>query len=173
MKHLDYEYSEIPIGDCYDLGAGLKAAGKTWHSHVLSPGCRFNPFPGAYAIIVEDSTEGVTYIARSVDFPEVDKQFVKMLHGDDILDEGKSHAGGAAGAVESKLLAHVVALDERGVPWHHHMNFPDCVFNPERGRWAISVESGTDGFSHESYDDEPVDVLREMEVRYFRNLEGG
>jgi hypothetical protein len=28
-------------------------------------------------------------------------------------------------------------------------------------------------FALESYDEEPIDVLREMEVRYFRNLEGG
>ncbi|MBT6119216.1 MAG: hypothetical protein HOH66_15245 [Rhodospirillaceae bacterium] len=172
MKHLDYDYIETPLEDCYNLGAGLKAAGKTWHSHVLSPGCRFNPYAGAYAIIVEDSTAGATYIARSEDFPEVDKQFVKMLHGDDILDEGKSQAGGAGEAIESALLDQVVAFDARKVPWHHHMNFPDCVFNPEKGRWAISVESGDGDFAHESYDDEPVDVLREMEVRYFRNLGG-
>ena len=103
----------------------------------------------------------------------MDKQFVKMLHGDDILDAGKVHGNGAGPAVESALLDEVVALDAQKTPWHHHMNFPDCVFNPEKGRWAISVESGSDGFSHESYDEEPVDVLREMEVRYFRNLEGG
>ena len=121
-----------------------------------------------FDLVIEDDTDGKAYIAPSSGFPEVDKDLVKMLHGDDILSE---EAAGKA-PIKSPLLDRLRDLDVRDVPWHHHMNFPACAFNPTKGKWAITVESA-EGTFHESYDDEPVDVLREVEVLYFRKLHVG
>lgn len=166
-----YHYTEVALERCRDIALGLDETGKNWHSHVLSPGCRLNPFPDLYAIVVEDNTDDVTYVASSDGFPEVDKELVKILHGDDILDADKIADDGSEGQESSTLLALVEDLDGRGVAWHHHMHFPDCVFNPRRGQWAISVEHGDGAVADESYAEEPVDVLRRIEVAYFSNLE--
>ncbi|MCB4769683.1 hypothetical protein LGR54_13785 [Ancylobacter sp. Lp-2] len=165
----DVTYRTIALEDCLGLVEGFIAAGKKWHSHVLSPGCAFNPYPTLYAIVVEDDAEHVAYIAPSDGFPEVDKQFVKMLHGDDILDATAAAAEDPAAVAGSALLKRLREIDAQGVHWHHHMNFPDCALNPHRGHWALTVESDAGTFS-ESYHDEPKAVLREIEVMYFRNL---
>lgn len=163
-------YRQIALADCLDLGRALQAAGGAWHSHVLSPGCSHNPFDGHYAIVIEDDATGTPHIAEGgTAFPEVDKQLVKMLHGDDILDAAKA-VGGAEVAKSSRLLAHVMTLQEAGLPWHHHMHFPGCAFNPHPGRWAISVESPDCQFA-EAFAAEPVAILREVEVIYFGNLD--
>jgi len=170
LKHGDIVYRVIPLGECLGLAQALRAAGKRWHSHVLSPSCMHNPEPARYGLVIEDDTDRVAWLAHSPEFPEVDKDLVRMLHGDDILDASKA-AGGGEGVAASTLLPRLVALDARGPGWHHHMHFPDCVFNPHRGQWAISVEDGHGGMFSETYPAEPVDVLREVEVIYFRRFE--
>jgi hypothetical protein len=169
VLHHGVVYRRIAFGDCLALGESLRDAGKNWHSHVLSPACLHNPFGAHYAIVVEDDTEGIAYIAAgATEFPEVDKQLVKMLHGDDILDPAKT-TGGAEAAKSSLLLAHIMALQSKGLHWHHHMHFPSCAFNPHPGKWSISVEADVYLFS-ESFAEEPVNILREVEVIYFGNL---
>ena len=161
------DFHSIPMVECLALAQGLQAAGKEWHSHVLSPGCLHNPFPEAYAMVIENGSEGIAYMAEgAATFPEVDKVLVKMLHGEDIIDATKL----ASDPPPSLLLHNLSWLQERRVPWHHHMHFPTCVFNPHPGRWAISVEAPDISMS-EAYPDEPVEVLRQVEVLYFANLE--
>lgn len=173
MEKIDYRglsFTVIPMDACVPTGERLAAAGKHWHSHVLSPGCVHNPFDGHYAVVVEDDAENITYIAEGTEaFPEADKVLVKMLHGDDILDPAAAK-GGSEAAKDSLLLAHILRLQEKGLRWHHHMHFPGCAFNPHPGKWSIGVES-PGAFYAEAFDDEPVDTLREVEVIYFGNLE--
>lgn len=169
ITHGAITYRVLALAQCLPTVEGFIAAGIPWHSHVLSPGCAFNPYERQYAIVVEDDAAHIAYIAPSEGFPEVDKTFVKMLHGDDILDETVAKAGDPALVEGSELLRWTREIDARRVAWHHHMNFPDCALNPHRGRWAITVESAA-GTMSESFDDEPVAVLREIEVMYFRNL---
>lgn len=167
IRHGAIDYKEIKLDACESLVSGLVGEHKPWHSHVLSPGCAFNPFDGRYAIVVEDDRDHVAYIAASDGFPDVDKLFVKILHGDDILDETVVDRDVLLRG--SDLLRRVDEIDGRRVKWHHHMNFPACQLNPHRGTWAITIESDEGTFS-ETYKDEPKDVLREIEVLYFRNL---
>jgi len=171
ISHGLVTYAVISLDRCLGLAKEFRQTRKTWHSHVLSPVCRHNPYPGQYAIVIENDTDGASYIAASTGFPEVDKDLVKMLHGDDILDPAKTAAtrGGVAGS--SDFIPRLVDLDARGVAWHHHMHFPGCVLSPDRGHWTIAIESAECSF-YESHDAEPVDVLRQVEVLYFQNLEG-
>ena len=170
IQHRKITYRIVALDTCLDLAAGIGRAGRKWHSHVLSPGCDHNPFVDQYALVIEDDGDGIAYVAPSQGFPEADKDLVKILHGDDILD-AKAVAPGGSGA-GSALLRRVRDLDARRVAWHHHMHFPGCVLSAHRGKWAISIESGEGSFS-EAYADEPIDVLRELEVLYFANLERG
>ncbi|MCW2306104.1 hypothetical protein [Rhodobium gokarnense] len=170
ITHGDLVYRIIPLGETLALAEELRTSGKKWHSHVLSPGCLHNPKPEQYGLVIEDDSEDITYLAHSVGFPEEDKVLVKILHGDDILDASKSGGDNAAVAA-STLLPKVREIDASGATWHHHMHFPTCSFNPHRGKWSISVEDGKGGVFSETYDEEPVDVLREIEVIYFRHLD--
>lgn len=169
LSHKALTFTVIPMDQAVPMGERLSAEKKRWHSHVLSPGCMHNPFDGHYAVVVEDDEAHITYIAEGTEtFPEEDKVLVKMLHGDDILDPSAAK-GGAETAKESLLLAHIMGLQAKGRHWHHHMHFPDCAFNPHPGKWSIGVES-PNAFYAEAFDDEPVDILREVEVIYFGNL---
>ena len=163
-------FTVVPLEDCFDLAMGIQDAGKKWHSHLLSPVCLHNPYPGSYAIVIENDSDGVAYIAPSQGFPDVDKDLVKILHGDDILDPSKACADKGRAGVQSNLLHRLLDLDARGVAWHHHMHFPSCVLSPHSGKWAIAIESAEGTFS-ETYDSEPVGILRQIEVIYFRNLD--
>jgi hypothetical protein len=170
LNHGPVTYQIISLDRCLDLVKEFRQARKTWHFHVLSPVCVHNPYPGRYGVVIENDTDGMPYIAASTGWPVVAKDLVKMLHGDDILDPAKTTAtrGGVAGS--SDFIPRLVALDARGVAWHHHMHFPGCVLSPDRARWTIAIESAESAF-HESHDAEPVDVLREVEVLYVRHLE--
>lgn len=168
IEHRGIAFRRIELAACLALGERLRDGGGPWHSHVLSPGCAHNPFTSRYAIVIEDDAAGIPYIAEGTSqFPEVDKDLVRMLHGPDILDA--SQAKGGAAAQGSPLLAHLMALQAATTRWHHHMHFPACAINPHPGRWSISVESPQGTFS-EAFAEEPRDILREVEVIYFANL---
>ena len=126
-----------------------------------------NPYPG-YALVIEDDAANTPYIADSgANFPEVDKDLVRMLHGADILD---ADTAAASEMPPLRLLDHLMALQSAQIPWHHHMHFPSCAFNPHPGKWSISIESPDILFAG-AFGTEPVDVLREVEVLYFGNLD--
>jgi hypothetical protein len=159
-------YSQIPLENCGGIGAALHAAAANWHFHVLSPVCLYNPFPDHFALVIEEDGNLPMIADAGTTFPEVDKDLVKLLHGQDILDARMTSDVTAA---SSRLLSHVKALQDAGEAWHHHMHFVGCVFNPHPGKWSISIES-RDTFFAEAYSEEPVEILREVEVIYFANL---
>jgi hypothetical protein len=166
VKHKDVSFRKILLSECGPLGDRLQAENIPWHFHVLTPDCEHNPFRGNFSIVIENQAEQLPYIADAGDtFPDVDRHLVALLHGDDILDANMSK-GNANG---SPLVVHLKELQSGGISWHHHMFFPDCVFNPMPGKWVISIESSAPTFT-ESYLAEPVDVLREVELLCFSNL---
>lgn len=157
-------YTVIPMERCIDLAEALRSASRRWHSHALWPGCVENPFPD-FGVVIEDPEAGTSYAAASEGFPEVDKQLVRMLHGNDILDPDRGVAT-TGETVLSTTLDQARTAAAQGQAWHHHMCFPDCAFNREPGKWTMLLEVGGDT-SWESWDSEPVDVLWEFEILTF------
>ena len=173
MASYSFSYTEIPLENCLSLGTRLIQKGYKVHFHVLSPDCKFNPDPNQYAFLIENNTEDITYLAFSESFPEVDKDLTKLQFGDSILDEASSRLDEPGFAEHSIVLRRIIDLQKEGRKWHHHMHFPECVLNPQKGRWTISVEeSGTqEKLNVEAYEERPTDILREIEILYFKNLE--
>ena len=73
-----------------------QAQGKRWHFHMLTPGCVFNERRAKHAFVLENRTDHQTYVVYS-DEPhmEADRELVRMLHGDTILDrdQGTTSSG--------------------------------------------------------------------------------
>jgi|GEM_PF-589346 len=175
LDHGPINLAIIALDDVLDLAVNLQQTGQAWHSHVLPPGtkCRHNPYPDNYAIVIEDDTRSQAYIAPSDGFPQVDKQLVRMLHGDDILEVVENSAAMREKIAACQLLQKLRKLHDEGRDWHHHMCFPKCIFNPNPGRWSIIIESGMAGrdYFYESWNDEPLAILREIELLFFGRLE--
>lgn len=167
IEHGSRSYTVLPLERCAAVAESLQSASRPWHSHALWPGCIENPFPD-FGVVIESQEDGKTYVAQSDVFPEVDKVLVRMLHGDEILDPSRERSAAEA-SVESTVLDLARVADANGTAWHHHMCFPDCVFNPEPGRWTISVESGDD-LVWDSWESEPADVLWQLEILCFSTL---
>lgn len=92
------------------------------------------------------------------------KKLVRMLHGKGILEKKASRAGPKI----AKILEKAVKLNQTSAPWHHHMLFPDCIFNKDAKKWAIIFEDVETGeILTVLYDKEPVEDLREIEVLYY------
>jgi hypothetical protein len=173
MAPSSFSYTEVPLKDCLSLGTRLIQEGHHVHFHVLSPDCKFNPDPDRYAFLIENNSEDITYLAFSESFPEVDKDLTKLQFGDSILDEASSRLAETGFVEHSIVLRRILDLQKEGRTWHHHMHFPRCVLNPQKGRWTISVEANgqPEKSTVEAYEERPTDILREIEILYFRNLE--
>lgn len=159
---------ETTIEDVLSKAESWHAQGMSWHIHMLTPSCVFNERTDKHAFVLENGTLGEAYVVYS-DEPhtEADQKLLFMIHGDDILDEEKG-ATDSSNLKMQIIIEKARRLNEAGLPWHHHMLFPDCVFNKHEGKWSIAFESEADGeFLEVLYDEEPVDDLRRIEILFF------
>jgi len=150
------------------LAALCLEEGKSWHFHMLTPGCSLNERDDKHALVLENRTDEQTWVVYS-DHEQVKlgQALVRMLHGDTILDKKKA-SGSQTDRDLSAILKRLEGLNQADDAWHHHMLFPDCVFNSHPGKWTILIEDESNGETIELlYDEEPVDNLRQIEIRYF------
>ena len=120
------------------IAIGFQQAGKKWHFHILTPQCLLND-TGQFAFVLENTTDNINYISIT-DKPEMElgKQLVQYLHGDDITQKNESTEEISQKA--KKILKRAKDLNESGKHWHHHMLFPDCIYNNHKGEWAVIFE---------------------------------
>ena len=143
--------------------------GDQWHFHSLRPDCAFNPRRDRYALVLENRTNGQAIIVYSdEEFSEISQELVKIVHGESILDR-EQISDSPSNELFEQVMKRAGELQGEGVAWHHHMLFPDCVFNQHRGQWNIAFESGEGAEIVEVlYDEEPIADLRRIEVAYFQ-----
>ncbi len=143
--------------------------GVRWHFHALAPGCVFSAQRDRYALVLENRTDRRTYVVYSDEaFAEISQELVKILHGESILDKEQAREV-SDNEMFQRTMERAQDLQQKGVAWHHHMLYPDCIFNQHRGKWNIVFESGEDGEIVEMlYEEEPTADLRTIEVAYFR-----
>lgn len=135
---------------------------------MFTPDCSLNERDDKHGLVLENRTDDQTWVIYS-DHEQVKlgQALVKMLHGETILDKGKT-SGSPTHPGLSKILKRIDRLNHGGDAWHHHMLFPDCIFNNHPGEWTILIEDESNGETIELlYDEEPVDDLRQIEIRYF------
>ena len=66
------------------------------------------------------------------------------------------------------ILRRAIELNQRRVPWHHHILFPGCMYSQDKAKWAIAFEDPETGEATEIvYEEEPVGDFRQIELLFF------
>ncbi|MBN1315411.1 MAG: hypothetical protein JXA42_08085 [Anaerolineales bacterium] len=160
--------NERTVPQVIEIARGCKGAGKRWHFHVLPPGCHFSPQPDRFVLVMENRSDGETFAVYGDDpFIDASQELVTLLHGDTVLDQEKGKTQSVNPAIQ-QILERAKVLIDRKIYWHHHMLFPDCVFNRHAGLWNLVFENPETGEVLETlYPEEPLADLRRLEVLYF------
>lgn len=166
MKNPGFAFTEATLDECVAAAETFAAEGANWHNHMLKPGCLFNPRPGAYALLIENNSTSEMLACFCAAVPvNAAQHIVSLRHGAEVTSAPESDD---AQSSEPTILARMRELSHNGTDWHHHMMFPDCVLNPRKGEWLITLEAeGTHEILEYSADTEPFDVLRKVEALFF------
>jgi len=150
------------------LAKKLAVDKKSWHFHILTPECHLSTTE-QYALIVENSTDKKTYACYSdKPYMGVGEVFVKLLHGDDVMqNKAKAEKLTSPSKPVKKLIKRAKKLNQQGKFWHHHMLFPDCIFN-DSGKWLILFEDqDKDEVLKSATDNEPKSDLKHIETLFY------
>jgi hypothetical protein len=163
---------EITIDQACELSRTWQTAGESWHFHVLFPDCVFNTQSNQYAMVLENRTTDQTYVVYSeIGFAKVSQELLKLHYGDNILDKSRVPSDHT-----DKPIKPIMDLSEgysrNNIIWHHHMLFPDCIFNEHPGKWNIVLEGrGESQVVNALYDEEPLDDFQQLEIAYFKEID--
>lgn len=152
---------EVSAQRLLQIGEELHAAGERWHNHVLSTDCELNE-RSVCALIVEASDRDQVFVTYS-DEPMMDvgRALATLVHGVDPLahtgDAALPEDGEPASAAVARMMQRAGEVTARGDHWHHHILFPECVFNPHPGSWTLVFEDPDSGETLESVTPERPD----------------
>ena len=151
-----------------ELAEKWQAEGKAWHFHMLTPGCMFNDISDKHAFVLENCSDKETYVTYSDErYMQQGKHLVKLLHGENITTSDQSSAKSPSSTVQ-EIVKRAESLNSKGLTWHHHMLFPNCIFNKQAGKWNIVFEDSESGELLEAtYDSEPKSDLSSVEELYY------
>jgi hypothetical protein len=158
---------EITIDEVMEKAKQLQKEGKKWHFHMLTPDCMFNEKKEKHAFVLENETDNEVFVVYSDErYMKEGQELVKMIHGNEIMAEG-------AKPIEDEniklMLEKAKKFNEEGIHWHHHMLFPNCIFNKHKGKYCIVFEDKEENRIIESVsDEEPKENLNKIEVLYYQ-----
>ena len=135
---------------------------------MLTPDCMFNERKDKHAFILENETDNEVFIVYSDErYMKEGKELVKLIHGESIIEKGKNPK--IIDENVKKMIEKAKKLNEKNIHWHHHMLFPNCIFNKHKGRWCIVFEDLEENKIIESVsDEEPTENLRAIEILYYQ-----
>ncbi len=142
--------------------------GIKWHFHILTPDCQLNDVK-EYALILESVTDENIYVCFSTTpYMSIGKELVLLLHGSEVLKGNEEYKEVPPSPQVEKLLERARNLTEKGVFWHHHMLFPYCIFNKNKGKWTILFEDKENNEVIESVsENEPKRDLQHIEALFY------
>lgn len=159
---------EVMIDEIQRLAESWQAQEKQWHFHMLTPKCDFNNRSDQHAFVLENRSDKETFVTySSVRYMDVGKRLVQLLHGEKVLSDAEPSSSLSNETIR-EIVARAEGLNSHGILWHHHMLFPDCVFNKHLGMWNIVFEDNQSGGILEAlYEEEPTGDLRSVELLYY------
>lgn len=160
---------EITIQELVSIAKKIHTERKKCHFHMLTPDCMFNERKDKQAFVLENETDNKVFVAYSDErYMEEGKELVKLIHGDKIVEDKETDSKIVDEDIKL-ILEKTKKLNEQGIHWHHHMLFPNCIFNKHKGKWCIVFEDTEENKITESVsDDEPTNNLRAIEVLYYQ-----
>ena len=159
-------FDVVSENDLLEAARAGHSAKEGWHFHVLAPDCAFNPRPGTYAMVLEQTGRQRRMGCFSDERPvAANKELLAMLHGKDALAK-KEEPSGVLNDDAREALEKIALAQNSGRKWHHHMMFPSCAMNPS-GKWRIVVEVEGRLVSTLDFDAEPAFLLNRIERLYF------
>lgn len=165
---------EISIEKIMEKAEIFHKGKRKWHFHMLTPNCMFNK-RNKHAIILENETDSQSFVTYSDKQPTKKARIlVKMLHGGSVIsgDSGEERRKKDDENTETEnmqtILKKAMLLNEKGVSWHHHVLFPNCMFNKNKGRWCIVFEDTETGkvMEYVSFS-EPKENLKKIEALFY------
>jgi hypothetical protein len=159
------EWVEVSISEIKQKAYQFSREGKSWHFHILTPECKLNK-SGRYAFVLENTTDKEVFVTYSdVPYMDVGRQLVQLLH-QGILEKKAKPVKPSPAA--KKIIERARELTSQGKLWHHHMLFPDCIFN-DSGKWMIIFEDLENKKILKALsDEEPLSDLKQIETLYYQ-----
>lgn len=142
--------------------------GMKWHFHILTPECQLNDVK-EYALILENAVDEKVYVCfSSTPYMSIGKELVQLLHGNDVLKGSEEKKEYPPSSQVKKLLERAQSSTDKGIFWHHHMLFPYCKFNNNKGKWKILFEDKENNEVIESIsENEPKGDLQHIEALFY------
>lgn len=159
---------ELTVEEARKKAKELQHSGHNWHFHVLFPGCVFNENDQVFSLVMEDRMADVTYVVYSEEGltwfgNEMMSNYFSQIYPDPEEMESRPKIEG------NEILDQCRKLQHEGVAWHHHMLYPDCIFNQHKGKWNLVFESVEAGLNlNQTSEEEPLEILQELEFAYFK-----
>ena len=159
---------EITISELMQNAKDLTKHDSKWHFHLLTPECIYNERRDKHALILEDSSDNRTYVAYSATKNmKQGETLLKMLYGRKFLEEIQLDE--EEDPEFRMILRKAKHLNAMGVPWHHHMLFPECIFNKHKDKWCILFEDPETKATIESFSQsEPKEKLAKIEALFYK-----
>ena len=155
-----------------EIARQLAGNGERFHNHVLSADCELNDRRQC-ALILEASDRNQVFVTYS-DEPMMDvgRALASLVHGADALEgsinENQEGDPQPDSPIVGEMMRRARDLVARGVHWHHHILFPECVFNPHPGSWTIVFEDPGNGETLQSVTpDKPTKDIQITETLFF------
>lgn len=169
MKHISF-------AALADQAAELNQAGQKWHFHMIGPACIFSRLKNEYEIIIEIESTGEEFACRFSEKPILEtRRMAELCYGLGFLNneansdstmtaDQKADQNEVFGTIMDRARASYAA----GTAWHNHHLFPECIFNPQRGKHSIVFEDESNGEAlYAYYDHDPVKDLAKLEALFF------
>ena len=142
---------------------------RKWHFHTLTPGCVFNK-DKRFALVMENSSDKKQFVSFSLKKPAKTGQIlVEMLHGKGISKKNPSARSGLKSSRKvTQMVERAIELNNKGFTWHHHLLFPDCIFNKDSRYWTLVFEDPLNGeVIEEMSKDKPIAALQQIEPLFY------
>lgn len=161
---------EATLNEIRDLALSANERSVAWHFHIMSPDCFLNT-NDKYAFVLEIPSESCVYVNFSDKAEkELAAELSPLLHGADVMDAHATEEAYVPPEIVEQMTQRAKELNEKNAQWHHHMLFPDCIFNGYAPHHVLVLEDSTTGealVSITEYD--PIDDLKQIENLFFVN----
>jgi hypothetical protein len=77
------------------------------------------------------------------------KELLELLFGKNFIKKEQNETRSTPPKLKP-ILDKITHLNSKHQFWHHHMLFPNCIFNKEKGMWNIILEDGGKILSYSS-----------------------